>query len=426
MFKELKISNFRGFRNEITVTFAPITVLIGRNNAGKSSIIKFLLMLQQSLKTGSGGFLVSRGQMTDLGPFHNLKNTASKAKHLSFSLTMEDNNNPRGSLYLFLKEKIGKIQHQHQRLQTTATISYSRRPPFQGKNHSFSLTVEGKKILGRRDAIKQNSAFLDFADSQQLENSKKSGDSNMSRQIDAEKACVEIIADKILAIRHIGPDKKTIPRSFDTGEFLREADVGQDGRFAPHHLWNIHKRADHNEINFVNSYMENVLNMTDVRFSNTGDSDLSQCFAKNQIIGTESNLADFGYGVSQCFPILVQGAIMPRYSTLICEQPEAQVHPTAQLELGQFFADLWKEAHVTSIIETHSDSILLRLRRLISKGKLESSDVSVVYFTINDEPQNVTTRNLSIEKDGSMEEGLPMEFFHQNIWEALEIGGGSR
>ena len=48
MLTELKLSNFRIFNDEVTVRFRPITVLIGRNSSGKSSIIKFLLMLQQS------------------------------------------------------------------------------------------------------------------------------------------------------------------------------------------------------------------------------------------------------------------------------------------------------------------------------------------------------------------------------------------
>ena len=59
MLKELKISNFRGFDEEVVVRFAPITVFIGKNNSGKSSIIKFLLMLQQSLSQDNTDFLAA-------------------------------------------------------------------------------------------------------------------------------------------------------------------------------------------------------------------------------------------------------------------------------------------------------------------------------------------------------------------------------
>ena len=68
MLKELRISNFRLFDDEVTLRFRPITVLIGRNNSGKSSIIKFLLMLQQSLGGGSLGVLA-------IPIYYNLKET---------------------------------------------------------------------------------------------------------------------------------------------------------------------------------------------------------------------------------------------------------------------------------------------------------------------------------------------------------------
>ena len=68
MLKELKLSNFRLFDDEVTVRFRPITVLIGRNNSGKSSIIKFLLMLKQSLNKESVHFFNTEN--TGLGKFY--------------------------------------------------------------------------------------------------------------------------------------------------------------------------------------------------------------------------------------------------------------------------------------------------------------------------------------------------------------------
>ena len=114
---------------------------------------------------------------------------------------------------------------------------------------------------------------------------------------------------------------------------------------------------------------------------------------------------------------------MPPMTSLVVEQPEAQLHPTAQLEMGSFFADLWKERNVGSIIETHSDNILLRLRRLIANGTLPAKDVSVAYFTHDEEKENMPViKNLDIEKDGSMEKGLPMEFFGADLAEGLKLG----
>ena len=114
---------------------------------------------------------------------------------------------------------------------------------------------------------------------------------------------------------------------------------------------------------------------------------------------------------------------MAPQTTLMVEQPEAQLHPTGQLELGSFFADLWTQRKVGSIIETHSANILLRLRRLIAKGELCNQDVSVAFFTFDEDNGNMpVVKNLDIKEDGSMEAGLPMEFFGADIIEGLQLG----
>ena len=114
---------------------------------------------------------------------------------------------------------------------------------------------------------------------------------------------------------------------------------------------------------------------------------------------------------------------MSPYTSLMVEQPEAQLHPTAQLEMGGFFADLWKKRNVGSIIETHSDNILLRLRRLIAKGTLSYEDVSVAFFTFDEDNGNMPiVKNLDINEDGSMQPGLPMEFFGADVIEGLRLG----
>ena len=114
---------------------------------------------------------------------------------------------------------------------------------------------------------------------------------------------------------------------------------------------------------------------------------------------------------------------MSPHTSLMVEQPEAQLHPTAQLEMGSYFADLCNQRNVGSIIETHSDNILLRLRRLIAMGELSPLDVSVAFFTFDENNRNMPTiKNLDINEDGSMEAGLPLEFFGANVIEGLRLG----
>ena len=113
---------------------------------------------------------------------------------------------------------------------------------------------------------------------------------------------------------------------------------------------------------------------------------------------------------------------MEEHSTLMVEQPEAQLHPTAQLELGGYFADLWSKRKIGTIIETHSGNILLRLRRLIARGDLSHEDISVAYFTFDETNGKPVVKNLNVNDDGSMQAGLPMEFFGADVFEGLRLG----
>ena len=415
MLNQLKLSNFRIFDDEATIRFRPVTVLIGKNNAGKSSIIKFLLMLQQSIGLNSKAFLDSRGDKVKLGTFYELKNRKSRKRYLNFSLTVQESGSPGDALSVYLKDKrIDPYKHRSQ-YQGTANVLYNRRNIFQGKDWKLVLLNGDRKILQRSVSITENSSFLELKDEhqRQLEDS----DIKTSKKIRTEQYCLKSIAQKINSIVHIAPGREDISRTFDTGEDIPLNQVGRSGEYALHHLWRLYHEYE-NQYNFMCSHLEKILALKDIAFLEKGD--LAQCEVVNAKTGARTNVANFSFGTSQCLPILVQGAMMHPYDTLMVEQPETQLHPTAQLELGSFFADLWTERSVSSIIETHSGNVLLRLRKLVARKEMKADDISIAFFDIED--GKAVIKNLDINEDGSMEDGLPTEFFGADIIEGLELG----
>jgi len=74
---------------------------------------------------------------------------------------------------------------------------------------------------------------------------------------------------------------------------------------------------------------------------------------------------------------------------------------------------------VASIIESHSGNVLLRLKHLVKQGELSPEDVGVCYVL----PVNKTTvvRNLRMKPDGDLEDGLEMEFFGADVFEAIAV-----
>lgn len=69
MLRSVLLEGFRSFDQPTAVRFAPLTILAGPNNAGKSSVIQALLALVQSEQASSGDALLLSGAWCDLGQF---------------------------------------------------------------------------------------------------------------------------------------------------------------------------------------------------------------------------------------------------------------------------------------------------------------------------------------------------------------------
>lgn len=423
MLTELSVSNFRIFDSEITVRFRPITIFIGRNSSGKSSIIKFLLMLQQSTDQGNPRFLSTDGPSVSLGVFSQLKNSLTRKRSLNFRLVSQSDIRSGGWIPGLLSKDRDALLYR-----AKATVSYSGRTNFGSYDYSLVNQKSKRVVVRMAEKILDDSSFLDEQLPIKLamhkaERTVSKGTTSVEFSMNDALAKHELISTKrhqLRSLRHLSPVRDESQRVITASNPPVDR-VGHRGKYALPHLQQM-VTEDHERYEFILPHLQRVAGIEAIRFE-TSSGYLSQAFARNKTTGADVLIADYGFGVSQCLPVFVQGALMPPYTSLAVEQPEAQLHPTAQLKLGSFFADLWTERKVGSIIETHSSNILLRLRRLIAKGDLSRRDVSVAFFTVDEENGNMPiVKNLDIDKDGSMQAGLPMEFFGADIIEGLNLG----
>jgi len=56
--KRFSIENFKAFRKS-ELDLAPLTILIGENSSGKSSLLQALLLIKQTLESPSGGAVLN-------------------------------------------------------------------------------------------------------------------------------------------------------------------------------------------------------------------------------------------------------------------------------------------------------------------------------------------------------------------------------
>ena len=67
--KALTLENFKGIREPVRIEFAPLTLLFGPNNAGKSTIVQALMYAREVLERNNcdAGRTEARGRYCGLG-----------------------------------------------------------------------------------------------------------------------------------------------------------------------------------------------------------------------------------------------------------------------------------------------------------------------------------------------------------------------
>lgn len=110
-----------------------------------------------------------------------------------------------------------------------------------------------------------------------------------------------------------------------------------------------------------------------------GDADPFQILVK--AAGRETNIIDVGYGVSQVLPFFIILAELDQHSTLLIQQPEVHLHPTAQAALASVIAEAASKPKSPSfVIETHSDFIVDRIRMAVRGRLLKEDDLAILFF----------------------------------------------
>lgn len=162
-------------------------------------------------------------------------------------------------------------------------------------------------------------------------------------------------------------------------------------------------------------------------------------------------LVHVGCGVSQLIPILAQIAVFHHMQraeqesdgnvsgqlpapVLVVEQPELHLHPSWQVRLASIFSGCATGSSMLSseldvrelllpqiIVETHSESMMLRIQRLVRQpeyGDFGHEDLSVVVFSRSDQ-SGFSVDTMEVDSDGEFEACWPTGFFperEQEIW----------
>lgn len=159
--------------------------------------------------------------------------------------------------------------------------------------------------------------------------------------------------------------------------------------------------------------------------------DVGSLVLRDKKLNTTTTFKDVGVGLSQVLPIiaaLVQAGtkrtakvssvaerigLADRKPTLLLEQPELHLHPRMQAELADLLIEqsMARSAEGPQVImETHSESIILRMQRRIREGMIPASSVSVLYVDRDPESGISRVKVLPLDDNGEFLATWPEDF----------------
>ena len=128
-------------------------------------------------------------------------------------------------------------------------------------------------------------------------------------------------------------------------------------------------------------------------------------------------LPDVGFGVSQILPVLVLCYYVPEGATVVLEQPELHLHPSAQAALGDVLLDAARIRKIQILLESHSEHLLLRLQRRIAEESVKPDQIALYFCDIRDGDSTAT--RLVLDEYGTIS-NWPEQFFGDSFGEVAE------
>ena len=408
MLTELRIKNFKAWKDTGPVRMAPLTVIFGANSAGKSSLGHLLLALKQTtllsdrkraLHLGDKSSLIDLGSFSDCLYGHDLKTALefSLSWQLESPLTVKNSLDRQSfsgkSLSLSSRIKAGKNEQPE-----VESIQYklsSGRDVVLDVDHGKSsaggtVTLDADplklvKAAGRQWPLELPEKFYRFSDV------------TLARYQNASfLADFALETERMLgSLYYLGPLRKHPERTYQwSGD--TPPDVGMQGESTIAAL--LAASADGRKLNrgprrpqqefgpFIASWLKDlgVISSFNVKPVAQGRKEF-EVLIKTHASAPEVKLTDVGFGISQVLPALVEAFYAPPNSMVWMEQPEIHLHPQVQAELADVFISAvqarenGKPRNVQLIVESHSEHFLTRLQRRVAEGVIGLDEIAI-YF----------------------------------------------
>lgn len=361
MIKTISFKNYKIFKSKQTLELKPITIVIGKNNSGKSAVVKLPTMIAGSL----------RGKFSDpLKPENDDISLGSSYEDLVYNRNIVD------VLEFDMSNK-------------SESLSVST---FGDRNNKIFFS---KYILNDKEIDTKANKFKGFT-------------------LEANK-----FKTLHLNYDYVGPFRRqpAINYPHNSNEYSR---IGIEGENAYPILIQMSENKNPTFEKISQWYKDNFegwgLKVSQIVGSiHTYDITLSH--DNLNLV----NLRNVGQGIHQALPLIVRSYMPAEKETLIIiEEPETHLHPAAHGGLAQRFVDSLEDKNKSYLIETHSQNFVLRMRRLVAEGKLDKDDLAIYYVHFDEFAKESFLKKIEVDNEGEVI-WWPEGIFSESLNEVIEI-----
>lgn len=367
MIRKIKFKNYKAFTNLEEMELRPVTLVIGKNSSGKSSILKLIALIDYmvnnnfwipSLKVRD---IVLGGRYQDL--FHN-----SSTSDFEFEVEFEGSMSIRVNYYI--ENSFLKI-------------------------YSFSCFQNGNLIQQVKRASRE-------------ENLEKL----LSSIIKKERGRIEGTSN------YIGPIRCLAPASIRFHGISRTSSIEYDGSGTYNILLNSYIYGD-GIFDKVSSWMDKNLEGQRLVFSNAANNSGNYTlWVKRK--GVEVNIAEVGQGVAQVLPIVTLAACAECGTVNIVEQPELHLHPAAHANVAELIGLSAVYHHNVFVVESHSKNMLLGFQKMIVNKNVAFTPDDIAIYFVDETSEGSTLKRINLDKNGEFDD-WPIGVFSESFELVKEI-----
>ena len=444
MLTRLRLENFKSWKDTGEIDLKPITGFFGPNSSGKTSLFQALLLMKQTDESPDRGIVFNFGDETtpvNLGDFESIIHGHDTERTLKFSLGWKT------------KREIRIPDNSIQSVVTYGDdlgFEVELRQESIGSGKSMVLEEMAYRIAGRQFGMRRlrgRTAYDLFARGSNIDLSRvtEGEDLYFHRPIkfhhfpygwygQGRDLLLDLQHGLTLLLRglhYLGPLRSHPNRTYSRSG-ARPIDMGPSGESAVDALLSS-KELDtritvlehpQDAVHPYHSPFEEHIARWLGRLELAHNFWVEELAEGRQIFEVKVRkspdsavtlLTDIGFGVSQVLPVLVQCFYANHGSTLILEQPDIHLHPSAQAGLADLFIAAKKSPGVQILFESHSEHLLRRLQRRIAEEKVPQEDVALYFCSSNPDGSSSLSR-LKVDQFGNIA-NWPKDFFGDQFGE---------